>query len=82
MGTAGGRVGQVVLRHLRSAREPVREAALFARVQGDAPGLAPDAFLALMEDLATGGHVHVAVEHDMRADDPAPFGPRFWRVTQ
>ncbi|WP_217915137.1 hypothetical protein [Miltoncostaea marina] len=67
---------------LRRAGGPVREAALYERARSRHDGLSAALYLAALERLATLGHLHVAVEHDFRANDPEPFGPRFWRVVE
>jgi hypothetical protein len=74
-------VEEAVMRALRAADEPVREAVLYERVRARVPGLDADLMLAVLERLATEDHVHLAVEHDLPAHDPPPFQPRFWRVT-
>ena len=79
---ADAAVGRSVVESLRRAREPVRESALYERVREQHAGLTPQAFLAALERLGTEGLLHVAVEHDRRADDPPPFQPRYWRVVE
>jgi hypothetical protein len=69
--------------HLRAAHAPIREYALFDRVQADVgPELSPHTFLDVMERLMTHGHVHMSIEHDALATDPEPFSPRYYRVTE
>jgi hypothetical protein len=71
-----------IMERLRAAGEPVREAVLYERVRGEGSDMSPDLFLAALERLATTGHLHVAVEHDLPARDPAPFQPRMWYVVE
>jgi hypothetical protein len=73
-------IGRSVEEHLRRAREPVREAALYERVRADVSDVAPEELIGILEMLAARGRLHVAVEHDLPARDPEPFEPRFWRV--
>jgi hypothetical protein len=82
MGHAGEQVEALVLQHLRAAHEPVREAVLYERVRADGSPASPQLFLAALERLATLGHLHVSVEHELPAHDPEPFQPRFWRVVE
>lgn len=71
-------VEQIVRDLLRQAREPVREAVLYERARDRGAEIGAEAFLDVLERLATLGHVRIAVEHDLPARDPAPFGPRFY----
>jgi hypothetical protein len=72
------KVEEVLLRVLRDAREPVREAVLYERLRARGVEIEPEDYLALTERLAVLGHLHIAVEHDLPARDPAPFRPRFY----
>jgi hypothetical protein len=72
----------LVLELLRAAGEPVREAVLYERVRAHGSDAGPELLLAVLERLATLGHLHVAVEHELPARDPEPFQPRFWRVLE
>ena len=70
-----------IMAALRESAEPVREAVLYERVStrlGHAPD--PGRFLDTLEGMVTEGHLHVAVERDLPARDPAPFAPRYFRV--
>jgi hypothetical protein len=80
--TQADRVGGLAMEALRAAGEPVREAVLYERVLARGADLPPEAFIAVMERLATERHVRMSVEHDLPARDPAPFGPRFWTVVR
>jgi hypothetical protein len=60
----------------------VREAVLYERVLAHGCDAGPELFLAALERLATFGHLHVAVDHELPARDPAPFQPRFWHVIE
>ncbi len=71
-------VNAVTLEVLREAGEPVREAVLYERLTARGVDVAPDAFIATLERLATGGRLRVSFEHDSTARDPEPFEPRFW----
>lgn len=73
---------ELAMEALRAAGEPVREAVLYERVLGRGGGVDPDRFIAMMERLATRGHVRQSVEHDLPAHDPEPFAPRFWSVVR
>jgi len=75
-------VEATVMAALRRAGEPVRESVLFERVRDGHGDLSADAFLAVLERLGTLGHLHVRVEHDLPARDPAPFQPRYWHVVE
>ena len=72
--------GAVALEVLRDSGEPVREAALYERVTARGVVVEAPAFVAVLERLATEGHVRVSFEHDSTARDPEPFEPRFWSV--
>jgi hypothetical protein len=72
--------GAVALEVLRDSGEPVREAALYERVTARGVEVAPPAFVAVLERLATEGHVRVSFEHDSTVRDPEPFEPRFWSL--
>lgn len=67
---------------LRRAGEPVREASLYERVLAGGLDVAPEAFLAAVARLETLGHVHMTVEHNRPAHDPAPFQPRYLRIIE
>ncbi len=82
MGDAGNHLHETVLRALRDAGEPVREAVLFERVRARGADAAPEHFIDAMEHLASTGHVHVAFERDMPTRDPEPFQARLWRVVE
>lgn len=75
-------VERLVLELLRAAREPVRESVLYERVQDRGQDVTPEFFLAVLERLATLGHLHVAVDHELSVRDPAPFEARFWHVVE
>jgi hypothetical protein len=68
----------VILDHLRSAGEPVRESFLYERI-GGADLATPDMYLAALVRLEVDGRLHVDPVHD-EVKDPAPFQPRFWRI--
>lgn len=65
---------------LRAAGEPLREAVLYERVRARRDDVDPELLLAVLARLATTGHLHVALEHDMPGRDPAPFQARFWHL--
>ena len=69
-----------IVQHLRASDEPVREAYLYERVNGDGLGTDPAEFLAALMRLETEGHVHLDPARDDTQHDPEPFQPRFWRV--
>lgn len=71
----------LVERLLRAAGEPVREAVLHERVSRERPDVTPEALIVVLERLAAAGRLHVTVEHDLPARDPAPFAARYWRLT-
>lgn len=71
-------VDAITLEVLREAREPVREAVLHERVTARGVDVAPAAFIAVLERLATDGRLRVSFEHDSTARDPEPFEPRYW----
>ncbi len=75
-----GAAGALALEVLRDAGEPVREAALHERVVARGVDLEPAAFIAVLERLASEGHLRVSFEHDSTTRDPEPFEPRFWSV--
>jgi hypothetical protein len=72
------KVEELLLKLLRDAGEPVREAVLYERLRGLGVDIDPEDYLDLAERLAVLGHVHIAVERDLPARDPAPFQPRFY----
>jgi hypothetical protein len=59
----------------------VREAVLHERVSRERPDVTPEALIVVLERLAAAGRLHVTVEHDLPARDPAPFAARYWRLT-
>jgi hypothetical protein len=63
---------------LDEAGQPLRERVLYERVLERGGALSDDEFVALMAEMATLGMVRLSVEHDRRAGDPEPFGPRFY----
>jgi hypothetical protein len=71
-------VEERVMEALRAAHEPVREAVLYERVRAHGVQVDPDGFLAVLERLATLGHLRVAVDHELPARDPEPFQPRYY----
>lgn len=75
-----GPLAAAVERHLRAAREPVRERALHERVAADLPGVTPERMIAALERLAVEGRVHVAFERELPLAEPPPFAARYWRV--
>ena len=74
-------IEDAVLRHLRAAGEPVREAFLFERVRADGVGVDGEGFIAVLMRMEVEGHVHVDPARD-EVRDPTPFQPRFWRVIE
>jgi hypothetical protein len=68
----------LVMDVLRAAGEPLRESVLYERVRDRRDDVDPELLLAVLGGLATTGHLHVALEHDMPGRDPAPFQARFW----
>ena len=73
-------VEERVTEALRAAGEPVREAVLYERVRDAGARIDAEVFVAVLERLATRGHVRMAVEHDLPTRDPEPFAPRFWSI--
>jgi hypothetical protein len=69
----------MILDALRGAHQPVREGVLYERVRERGAAVSPEEFLVLAQDLVTLGLVRAAVEHDLPANDPSPFQPRFYR---
>ena len=74
------RIDEITLNVLRDSGEPVRESALYERVGTHGADIAPEAFIGVLERLATEGHLRVSFERDSTARDPEPFEPRFWSV--
>jgi steroid delta-isomerase-like uncharacterized protein len=75
----GPSVREVILTVLRDANEPVREAVLYDRALDRGADIEADGFLCVLEELVTVGWVRLSVDHDTPANDPPPFGPRFYR---
>jgi hypothetical protein len=73
-------VREVILTVLRDAEEPVREAVLYERALDRGADIEADGFLGVLEELVTLGWVRLSVDHDTPANDPPPFGPRFYRA--
>lgn len=67
-----------IIRHLRGAGEPVREAYLYERV-AQTETTSPERFVDALVRLEVEGRVHVDPVHD-EVTGPAPFQPRFWRI--
>jgi hypothetical protein len=75
-------VEAAILHHLRASGEPVREAFLYERVRGDGVDVSGNDFIEVLLRLEVERHVHVDPVRDDRQNDPAPFQPRYWRVTE
>lgn len=73
------RIEAGIVAHLRAAGEPVREAFLYERVRADGVDVSGEEFITVLLRMETEGHLHMDPVHDERRD-PAPFGPRFWRI--
>ena len=69
-----------VMAALRAAGEPVRESVLYERVRDRRGDVDPELLLAVLERLATTGHLHVVIENELPGRDPPPFQPRYWHV--
>ncbi len=74
-------IAVAIMASLREAGEPVREAVLAERVGARLGQPAdPERFLSVLERLVTQGHLSVSVEHDLRAQDPPPYQPRYYHL--
>ena len=79
---AGVALRDAIMEALRDAGEPVREAALFERVERRVPAApTPKHFVATLAHLAVEGHVAIVPDHEPpRIPDPAPFEGRYYRL--
>jgi anti-sigma regulatory factor (Ser/Thr protein kinase) len=82
MATDHSALDDLIEGHLRRSHEPVREAVLYERVHRDAPTLTPRELIAVLERLASTGHLQMTVDDELPARDPEPFEPRSWRVLE
>ena len=75
---------EAIIDALRSAQEPVREAALYERIATRvADGPSEEHFLDTAAHLAVEGHLTIVLDHEESGyRDPAPFLARFYRLVR